>query len=111
MSTSATPDPFAAFDAAQDRLEAIMATATQNTARAARAAAATREIRSTVVSPGGEVTVTSRVGGVITDLHFAPHALELDAADLAALVVATIARAQHAAAMDFASDTVIADLL
>lgn len=100
--TDPTGDPFAQFDAAAARLESIAAAARANTASATVLSEEARSATATVRSPKGEVTVTSRVGGVISSIDFTVEALALSPADLSRLTVETVARAQHAAATRFA---------
>lgn len=95
-------DPYAAFDAAQARLQAIRAEARANSQRAALVADEARTTTATARSPRGEVSVTSRAGGVISAIDFSEAALELEPAALSRLTIATIAEAQHAAAAEFA---------
>jgi hypothetical protein len=95
-------DPVDEFDATQARLEAIMAEARANTVRASRVADQASTVEATARSSRGELTVTSRAGGVITAIEFSTDALELGPAALARITVTTIAEAQHAAALRFA---------
>ncbi len=112
-------DPLAEFEAAQARLEKIVAEARANTVRAERVSDDARTVQATARSPRGELTVTSRAGGVVTAIQFTDDALELEPQALAQLTVATIAQAQHAAAVRFAqaaagefgTDSPIADSL
>lgn len=112
-------DPLAEFEAAQARLRAMVAEARDNTSRAERVADDARSAQATSRSPRGELTVTSRAGGVVTGIQFTEAALELSPQALAQLTVTTIAQAQHAAAMRFAetaagefgSDSAIANTL
>lgn len=95
-------DPYAAFDAAQARLQAIRAEARANSRQAAIVADEARTTTATARSPRGEVSVTARAGGVVSAIEFTEAALELDPAALSRLTVAAIAQAQHAAATEFA---------
>jgi len=95
-------DPYAEFDAAQARLQAIRGEARANARQAALVADEARTTTATARSPRGEVSVTSRAGGVITGIEFSEAALELEPAALSRLTVTTIAQAQHEAAADFA---------
>lgn len=98
-------DPLASFDAAQARLERIAAEARANSVSASRLSDAVRTTHATARSPRGELTVTSRAGGVVTAVEFSGAALELAPAELGRLTVATIAEAQHAATTLFAELT------
>src|SRR5690554_1239589 len=94
-------DPLADFDAARARLQTIVAEARANTGRAERVADQVHQLEATARSPRGELTVTSRAGGIITGIQFTDAALALAPASLAQLTVTTIAYAQHAAAIKF----------
>jgi hypothetical protein len=98
-------DPLAAFDAAHARVEQISREARANAVHASRVSDAARSTQATVRSPRGEVSVTSKAGGVISAIEFSEAALELAATDLARLTVTTIAQAQHAATVQFAELT------
>jgi len=100
-------DAYAEFDAAQARLQAIRAEARANTQRATLVADEARTTTATARSARGEVSVTSRAGGVITAIDFSDAAYELDPAALARLTVTTIAQAQHSAATAFAETAAV----
>lgn len=95
-------DPMDEFDAAQERLREIVDQARANTARAKRVADEARTAEATARSPRGELTVTSRAGGIITGIQFTDAAMDLAPHALAQLTVATIAQAQNVAALRFA---------
>jgi len=97
-----TTDPFAEFDAAHARLEAIAAQARANTVRASKIADDVRTTVASARSSRGEITVTARAGGAITAIDFSDDAYELEPAVLSRIVIETIAQAQHAAATEFA---------
>jgi len=95
-------DFFADFDAAQARIEAIAAQARANTVHASRIADDVRTATATARSPRGEISVVSRVGGVIASVEYSDAAFDLAPGALARITVETIARAQHAASVQFA---------
>ena len=95
-------DPMAQFAAAQARITAITEQARANTASASRVAEEARTAEASARSPRGEVVVTARAGGVVSGIEFSPASLQLDAAALGRITVATIAQAQHEAATRFA---------
>ena len=92
----------------RDQVEASRARNAAVNALAETVAATTATAR----SARGEVTVTSRPDGTITDVVFAPGALDGRAEALGRLVTVTIAEAQRAAAvraLDAAEDTLGSD--
>ncbi|QCB94234.1 YbaB/EbfC family nucleoid-associated protein [Cellulomonas shaoxiangyii] len=82
------------------RIEEQVAQAQENARRAEQVRDQFEQVRGRAASPHGEVRVTVETTGRMTALELADDALRLDARDLAALILETVATAQRQAATE-----------
>lgn len=92
-------DHLAAVGAARAKIDALVAEAELRKDATKNLTEELRAVSAQARSPRGEVSVVAQPSGRIESVQFAESAEELRASDLTRLVTATIAEAQHRAAL------------
>lgn len=94
---SGDDDLLASMEALNAKIDAQIAQSRVRADESARVAAEATQVAATVTSPDGRVTVVAQPTGAITAVRLS-NAVGVDAVTLGAVITATIAKAQRAAA-------------